>query len=110
MVTPVSALPSRPTYWCEATAQPTTGGNTCWLGSYMARSPRLALRWFTRRVRDVTDQLDPHYAAPGRHWLTDHTEHERARTSLAEGEMYTLTLHDDTARYVLSARPTGTTR
>ncbi|MEV7678137.1 hypothetical protein AB0O64_06220 [Streptomyces sp. NPDC088341] len=62
------------------------------------------------RVQDVTDQLDQPYTQPGRHWLTDEAEHERAHTSLAHGQIYVLTLYDDTTRYVLSARSTGGTR
>ncbi|MFD5747973.1 hypothetical protein [Streptomyces sp. NPDC127033] len=58
----------------------------------------------------MTDQLDRPYAQPGHHWLTDEAEHERARTALAHGETYVLTLHDDITRYVLSARLAGGTR
>ncbi|MER8003995.1 hypothetical protein [Streptomyces sp. NPDC095613] len=96
-------------YWREATAHTTTG-RTVWLNSRPTSSPRTALRWFRSRVQDVTDQLDWPYAQPGRHWLTDEAEHDHARTTLAQGEPYVLTLHDDTTRYVLSARPTGSTR
>lgn len=96
-------------YWCEATAC-TSHSRMVWLNSHPASSPCLALRWLRSRVRDVTDQLDRPYAQPGHHWLTDEAEHDRARDTLAQGETYALTLHDDTPRYVLSARPTGRTR
>ncbi|MFE2937564.1 hypothetical protein ACFXKG_00575 [Streptomyces sp. NPDC059255] len=114
MVTPTETRPlpawaPRAGYWCEASAH-TPGARTIWLNSHPANSPRTALRWLRSRVQDVTDQLDRPYAQPGHHWLTDEAEHERARTTLAHGETYVLTLHDDTTRYVLSARPTGGTR
>lgn len=78
-------------YWCSAPV--------VHLGGRFTNSPRLAVRWLRDRVRDVTSQLDRHYAAPGRHWFLDEPEHERARSALAQGEVY-----------VLSARPTGRTR
>ncbi|MGW6605260.1 hypothetical protein [Streptomyces sp. NPDC055036] len=96
-------------YWCEAAAH-TPGSRTIWLNSHPARSPRLALRWMCARIQDVTDQLDQPHAQPGHHWLIDETEHDRARTTLAHGETYVLTLYDDTTRYMLSARPAGGTR
>ncbi|MFI6289550.1 hypothetical protein ACIBCM_33250 [Streptomyces sp. NPDC051018] len=117
MVT-TSALPLVPTpghghghgYWCEATAITAVPGHAIPLSTHQARSPRLALRWLRARVQDVTEQLDPPYAAPAHHWLTDEPEHDRARTLLAHGGTYTLTLHDESARFILSARPTGNTR
>ncbi|MFJ2554964.1 MULTISPECIES: hypothetical protein [unclassified Streptomyces] len=105
---PSTARASRAGYWCEASAH-TPGARTIWLNSHPANSPRTALRWLRSRVQDITDQLDQPYAQ-GHHWLTDEPEHERARTTLAHGETYVLTLHDDTTRYVLSARPTGSAR
>ncbi|MFD5111151.1 hypothetical protein ACFWNG_02340 [Streptomyces sp. NPDC058391] len=96
-------------YWCEAAAH-TPGSRTIWLNSHPTLSPRLALCWMYARVQDVADQLDQPYAQPGHHWLTDETEHERARTTLARGQTYVLNLYDDTTRYVLSARPAGGTR
>ncbi|WP_326611473.1 hypothetical protein OIE62_20425 [Streptomyces scopuliridis] len=96
-------------HWCEAAAH-TPDSRTIWLNSHRANSPRLALRWMCARVQDVTDQLDQPYAKPGHHWLTDEAERERARTTLAHGQTYVLTLYDDTTRYVLSARPAGGTR
>ncbi|MFF3911116.1 hypothetical protein ACFYZJ_35395 [Streptomyces sp. NPDC001848] len=77
------------------------------LGSHRAASPRLALRWIRERTSHITDQLDTAYARPGRHWLTDEPEHERALAYLATGTAYQLTLHDDSTRYVLVAYPRG---
>ncbi len=97
-------------YWCEAIAHTHQDNRVFWLGSHPASTPRLALRWLRSRVQDVTDQLDPAPARPALHWLGDHAEHERALASLAGGELYALTLADDTTRYVLSARPVGSSR
>ncbi|GGK11968.1 hypothetical protein GCM10011583_50060 [Streptomyces camponoticapitis] len=97
-------------YWCEATAHTTADRPVLHLGGRLTSSPRLAVRWLRNRVRDVTDQLDRHYAAPGRHWLLDEPEQEQARSALAQGEAYVLRLYDDTTCYMLSARPTGQTR
>lgn len=87
-------------YWFEATA------HTIRLAAQRPTSPRPAFRWLRHQAQEVTDQLDRPYAQPGRHWLTNSAEHERALTALAEGQMCTLTLHDDTTRYLLSARST----
>lgn len=97
-------------YWCEATAHTTVDRPVLHLGGRLTSSPRLAIRWLRDRVRDVTDQLDRHYAAPGRHWVLDEPEHEQARSALAQGEAYVFRLHDDTTCYMLSARPTGRRR
>ncbi|MGW7514839.1 hypothetical protein ACWGJ2_04535 [Streptomyces sp. NPDC054796] len=91
-------------YGCEAYAF-TPLGPTWPLDSYGARSPRLALRWMRARVQDVADQLDPAVAAPARHWLTDQREHEWVLTRLRVGAPYTLTLFEDTTRYVLMVKP-----
>ncbi|MFD7920704.1 hypothetical protein ACFV3R_15945 [Streptomyces sp. NPDC059740] len=45
------------------------------------------------------------YAQPGRYWLRDEAEHERALAYLSGGTAYQLTLHDDTARYLLTVYP-----
>lgn len=97
-------------YWCEAMAHTTADDRVLHLGGRLTSSPRLAVRWLRDRVRDVTDQLDRHYAAPGRHWVLDEPEHEQARSALAQGEAYVFRLYDDTTCYMLSARPTGQTR
>lgn len=70
------------------------------LGSHLASSPRLALRWLRRRAGELSDQLDPQSAQPLRAWLADPAEHERALATLADGHPYTLTTHDDTGRYL----------
>ncbi|WP_245876593.1 hypothetical protein [Streptomyces uncialis] len=70
-------------------------------------SPRLALRWLRERVTNVTDQLDNAYAQPGRFWLRDETERDRALAYLTGGMAYQLTLHDESTRYVLMACPPG---
>jgi hypothetical protein len=65
------------------------------------------LRWLRNRTRDVTDQLDPPHAQPGRHWLIDEAEHERALAFLAAGTAYQLTLHDEGTSYLLVVEPSG---
>lgn len=97
-------------YWCEATAHTTADRPGFHLGGRFTSSPRRAVRWLQRRVRDVTDQLEGHYAAPGRHRALDDPEHEQARSAVAQGEAYVFRLYDDTTCYMLSARPTGRTR
>lgn len=96
-------------YRCWAMAYPLHGTSSFLLGSHDAASPRLALRWLRERTGNVTDQLDTAYAQPGRHWLRDETEHERALAYLTTGTAYQLTLHDENTRYVLVAYPPGAT-
>jgi hypothetical protein len=97
------------TYRCWAGAYPLHQTSTVLLGSHGAASPRLALRWLRERTVHITDQLDAAYAQPGRHWLTDEAEHERALTYLATGTAYQLTLYDENTRYFLAAYPPGGT-
>ncbi|MFF4971035.1 hypothetical protein [Streptomyces sp. NPDC001083] len=97
------------TYRCWAVAYPLHEISSILLGSHDATSPRLALRWLRERTRNVTDQLDTAYAQPGRYWLRDEHEHERALTYLITGTAYQLTLHDENTRYVLVAYPPGVT-
>ncbi|MFF0097399.1 hypothetical protein ACFYSF_46985 [Streptomyces canus] len=94
-------------YRCWAAAYPLHETSAIPLGSHGAASPRLALRWLRERTRHVTDQLDTAYAQPGRYWLTDEAEHERALTYLTTGTAYQLTLYDENTRYVLVAGPSG---
>ncbi|MGC8920164.1 hypothetical protein AB7952_15860 [Streptomyces sp. PG2] len=94
-----------PPYHCQAYAYPLNEVRSIPLGSHNAASPRLALRWLRERTWHITDQLDPAYAQPGLHWLTDQPEHERALAYLASGTGYQLTLYDDSARYVLAIYP-----
>ncbi|WP_369235499.1 hypothetical protein AB5J56_25985 [Streptomyces sp. R21] len=94
-------------YRCWAVAYPVHENHSILLGSHNAASPRLALRWLRERTRNVTDQLDTAYAQPGRHWLTDEPEHERALSYLTTGTAYQLTLHDESTRYVIVAYPPG---
>jgi hypothetical protein len=96
-------------YRCWAAAYPLHETSAIPLGSYGAASPRLALRWLRERTRHVTDQLDTAYAQPGRYWLTDEAEHERALAYLTTGTAYQLTLYDENTRYVLVACPPGGT-
>jgi hypothetical protein len=111
-----SGLPSRTgrgvrgAYECWAAARPRyeTGEalpEVIPLGSRTAASPRLALRWLRERAAAVTDQLDTPFARPGRHWLTDEREHERALASLSAGRAYRLTFHDERTTYVITATP-----
>jgi hypothetical protein len=94
-------------YQCWAAAYPLHEGHSIPLGSHDAASPRLALRWIRDRTSHITDQLDVAYAQPGRHWLTDEPEHERALAYLSTGTAYQLTLYDDSTRYILVAHPRG---
>jgi len=95
------------TYRCWAVAYPVHETSSILLGLHDAASPRLALRWLRERTSHVTDQVDTAYAQPGRHWLTDEPEHERALAYLTTGTAYRLTLHDESARYVIVAYPPG---
>jgi hypothetical protein len=114
MVTPptVMHLPAADrsgAYRCWAAAYPRHQTSAFSLGSHSAASPRLALRWLRERTGHVTDQLDAAYAQPGRYWLTDEAEHERALTYLTTGTAYQLTLYDENTRYVLMVHPPGGT-
>ncbi|MEU3340646.1 hypothetical protein [Streptomyces sp. NPDC006668] len=114
MLTPTSteALPgpagNRPaTFQCLAAAYPHHPPCSITLSVHDASSARLALRWLKERTSHITDQLDAPHAQPGRHWLTDEAEHERALTYLTTGTAYQLTLYDEHTRYVLVAYPQG---
>jgi hypothetical protein len=96
-------------YRCWAAAYPLHDTSVDLLGSHGVASPRLALRWLRERTRHITDQLDAAYAQPGRYWLTDEAEQERALTYLATGTAYQLTLHDESTRYFLVVYPPGGT-
>ncbi|MDT0341908.1 hypothetical protein [Streptomyces litchfieldiae] len=61
------------------------------------------------RAGHIADQLNPPAAAIVRHWLIDQAEHERALALLAHGELYAHTIHEDSLRYLLSARPASRT-
>ena len=75
------------------------------LGTGLASSPRLALRWLRTRAHQLADQLDPPDARTVRLWLHHQPEHERALTLLRHGEPYTFTFHDDEATYTLTVQP-----
>lgn len=96
-------------YRCWAAAYPLHQTSAILLGSHGTASPRLALRWLRERTSHITDQLDAAYAQPGRYWLTDEAEHERALSYLATGTAYQLTLYDENTRYMLMAYPPGGT-
>ncbi|MEU1068766.1 MULTISPECIES: hypothetical protein [Streptomyces] len=96
-------------YLCRAAAYPFNEVRSIPLGAHDATSPRLALRWLRERTQHITDQLDAAYAQPGRHWLTDEAEHERALAYLTSATGYQLTLYDESTRYVLLAYPAGAT-
>jgi len=94
-------------YWCEALAYTPQDGRSFWLGSASTPTPRLALRWLRRRTQDVLDQLDAVATWPAHEWLINRPEHERALSALVRGEMYALSIFEDSTRYILTARPTG---
>ncbi|WP_340559871.1 hypothetical protein [Streptomyces sp. GSL17-111] len=94
------------TIHCQATAHPHSGARPLLLATDLTRNPRLALRWLRTRVHHIATQLDPPYAHPLRHWLTDEAAHEHALSLLAHGTPYTLTTYDDETRYHLHAEPT----
>ncbi|OLZ64658.1 hypothetical protein AV521_34040 [Streptomyces sp. IMTB 2501] len=94
-------------YQCWAAAYPFHEVRSVTLGSHAATSPRLALRWLRERTSHIADQLDAAYSQPGRHWLTNEPEHERALAYLATGTAYQLTLYDKNTRYALVASPRG---
>ncbi|MFC1439203.1 hypothetical protein ABUW04_13135 [Streptacidiphilus sp. N1-10] len=97
-------------YWCEALAYSLHDSRSFWLGSTSTPTPRLALRWLRHRTQHVLDQLDAAATRPAHEWLRDSAEHEQALFALARGEMYTLSICEDTTRYILSARPTRSTQ
>lgn len=97
-------------YQCWAAAYPVHEADCIVLGVHAAASPRLALRWLRERTGGITDQLDAAYAQPGRHWLTDEAEHERALAYLTAGTAYQLALHDENTRYVLVIYPSEAVR
>ncbi|MGW0862530.1 hypothetical protein [Streptomyces sp. NPDC002611] len=79
------------------------------MGAHSTTSPRLALHWLREQTSNITNQLDAAYAEPGRNWLRDEAEHERALAYLTGGTAYQLTLYDENTRYVLVAYPPGVT-
>jgi hypothetical protein len=106
----LGASPPSTGYWCEAIAHTPGDGRNFRLGSASTHTPRLALRWLLHRTRDVLDQLDASVTWPAHEWLTDHLEHERALSALLQGETYSLSIYEDSTRYTLTARPTGSTQ
>lgn len=105
--------PSEPAHaviHCHVLAYSTEDTGAFPLGTYQARSPRLALRWLHPRAQNIADQVDAPAAQPARSWIDDQAEHERALSRFAHGATYTFTIADDTTRYVLSARPAGARR
>ena len=96
-------------FWCEAIAYYPHGHRTFWLGSCPAATPRLAMRWLHTRAAHIADQLDPPAAAIARHWIADQAEHEHALALVVDGELYAHTVHEDSLRYLLSARPANRT-
>jgi hypothetical protein len=92
-------------FWIQALAYLPGENRTIPLGISHATTPRLALRWIRHRAAHIADQLDPAEAAPVRHWLNDHQEHEHALAALAHGANYTFTAFEDTIRYLLTVGP-----
>ena len=77
------------------------------LGRRSAGTPRLALRWLRSRAQDIAEQLDARAALPLWEWLGDHDAQELALHYLSQGDPYTVTTYEGTARYILTARPAG---
>ncbi|PJF01552.1 hypothetical protein CUT44_02520 [Streptomyces carminius] len=117
---------ARVRFWCELSASYPGRPSRIVLGRYLAPTPRLAVRWMCAQADRVARALDP---GPGTPWLPPaalrlvpaqdgpdpasvlrewaHTEavREEAMDVLREGWPYTVTAHDETACYTLTAGP-----
>lgn len=80
-------------------------GQSMLLGSFSAKTPRLAMRWLRERAGHVADQLDTPYARPLRSWLHDDLEHQWALDGLLRGERYVVRAWDEEGTlYLLTAK------
>ncbi|MBW1595711.1 hypothetical protein [Streptomyces sp. JJ38] len=95
------------------------------LGSHLAPTRRLALRWLRQRARRFADALDPDPSTPWipplalqcvthadqdaptelRAWAEDVHVQESALRRLADGRPYAFVVHDDACWYHLTVRP-----
>lgn len=113
-------------YWCELTGTAADHSSDTLLGSYLASSPRLAIRWMRDQAIRVAEALDPdptrawcahaplcevqaaHLPDPCpqlRAWVRNLPAQEEAMNRLVNGFPYSVTARDATAFYSLSARP-----
>ncbi|WP_206306830.1 hypothetical protein [Streptomyces sp. F001] len=121
---PQATVPRPIGYRCEAVATPLDNPRReIILGTYHARSPRLAARWLRREARCLARRLDPDprapwlYAAPLvpignprsadflRAWASDAHRYANAIAKLAARVPYQLTVTDHDARYALIVAP-----
>ncbi|MCZ7431543.1 hypothetical protein [Streptomyces sp. WMMC1477] len=95
------------------------------LGSHLAPTRRLALRWLRQRARHFADALDPDPSTPWipplalqrvpyadhdapaelRAWAEGARVHDAALQRLAEGLPCVFVIHDDICWYAFTARP-----
>jgi hypothetical protein len=119
-------------YWCDVVAWPGDLSREIYLGGYWAKTPRLAVRWLRGQATRLTNALDPQpgvgwtrHGADGvlrrlpdvlpegwpdpshalRSWEEAEHAHEQTMASLLEERPFYLTTVDDSAYYLLSARP-----
>lgn len=94
-------------YWTEAVGLHTHAvGNFTSLGSYVAPTARLAVRWLQNRAIDIAEQMEPRDAWAVVHWLRSTDEHESALSTITAGRCYTCEFVDIRAatRFALSVR------
>ncbi|MBN3929394.1 hypothetical protein IQ279_07020 [Streptomyces verrucosisporus] len=113
-------------FWCELSASAPGRPSRIMLGSHLAPTPRLAVRWMRGQAERVARALDPGPGAPWlppaclrpvraegapdpgsviREWARAEAERENALGVLREGWSYTVAAHDETAHYRLAAWP-----
>ena len=111
-------------YWCEVSL--TSNGRSYMLGNSLDTSSRLAVRWLRGEARRVADLMDIPPNAPWlqgisprpltalgdwgaaqalRIWAADELQYSEAMSTLTEGSMFQLCVHDEGLGITLSARP-----
>lgn len=96
-------------YWTEAVgfhAQADDLARVISLGSHVASTPRLAMRWLHRRAVQITEQMKPESAWRVVTWLRSADQLESALAVIAAGGSYLneFTDAEDGARYALTVR------
>lgn len=114
-------------YWAEVFAEGPANGETVrvLLGTFQTPYRGRVLRWLRGQARRIADGLDPDPRAPWidgrelvpvcrevhdvpeelRHWCDDDGARQAAYDDLGNGDPFTLTASDDTARYFLAVIP-----